>query len=82
MRLLLLAFAALGLAAASSQAAKVEAILEKYKAEVTDSLKTKTNTLRNLLVGLDFRQSDGIRTAIGKLKDFQKGPTHPPCHAP
>jgi hypothetical protein len=57
----------------ASSTTRIENILGKFQDDIADSLKTKANTLRNILIALDFKRSDDVRKAIQKLEEFGKG---------
>lgn len=73
MRLVLTLLSLAVLACASSTAVAIENHLEKFNKEVNDSLKTKINTLRNILLQLDFKQTDDVKKALIKMDEFNKG---------
>ena len=75
MRIILALLSSLALLYASSTAVAIEHHLEAFNKEVNDSLKTKINTLRNILLQLDFKQTDDVKKALVKMGEFNKG-TH------
>lgn len=57
----------------ASTAVAIEKHLENFNKEVNDSLKTKINTLRNILLSLDFKQTADAKKALLKMEEFTKG---------